>query len=316
MHMQASRFSSVIGHADILHLLESSLMRPAAAYLFYGPAHVGKRTVAELFMKGLLGVRNEESLLSQPDFFCLEPQEGKRIISVEQVREFRERAVLRPVKAERSVLFFPSADQLNEQGMNALLKVVEEPPAQAVFVMLAEDLVRIPKTIQSRSVMLHFHRVPVESIRDAMKQIQGFNNGSNLDALDVRGLPGLLLGDMDGGNASQKKEAMDLVLALLAAASVGSQLEAVEQVAKWCEAQDDSLSAWRMWCDLASRSLIEKLPTSPQILPLAWGILEAMRAIGSPISPRLSLEAAITQQSHLPPVVSHLPRPTGVVYLP
>lgn len=314
--MQDSSFSSVIGHRHITRLLDASLGHPAPAYLLYGPAHVGKRTVAELFMKALLGLVPEASLFSHPDFYALVPQEGKRMISVEQVREFREHAALRPVQAPRSVLFLPLADQLNEQGMNALLKIIEEPPAQAVFILLAEDISRIPKTIQSRSVALHFERVPVEDIQDALRIQSGDNNVSIVDALQFRGLPGKIFSQSTPEERSRQQEISALVEMLCAAVSLGKALEATERVSAWCDGQEDAGSAWREWCSSASRRMVEVLPTDPTRLPLAWGILEAMRLVGSPISPRMGLEAGLTHGESSPPVISHLSRPIGMVYFP
>ena len=64
-----------------------------------------------------------------------------------------------------------------------------------------------------------------------------------------------------------------------------------------------------------SRLLISHLSTRPELLGLAHGVLQMWRSLGSAVPPRIGIEAAITQGAQLPEIVSHLPRPLGVVYL-
>lgn len=313
--MEISRFDQIVGHQSIIRLLQASLEHPAAAYLFLGPAHVGKRTVAEVFMKQLLGLTEQQSLISHPDFSVLEPLEGKNLVSVEQVRDFRERASLKPMQASRSVMFFPHADRLNDQGMNALLKVMEEPPAQAVFVMLAEDVSRIPRTVQSRAVILNFQRVPIEQLQEALMKQGVSNNDSKIESLKSRGLPGKVFGSSAGEVVALEAKALELAERLVHARSIGAQLEQVEFIAKWCDDQEDAVQAWSMWGEQMSRLLISQLASRPELLGLAHGVLQMWRTLGSAVPPRIGLEAAITQGAQLPEIVSHLPRPLGVVYL-
>src|SRR6185369_10150232 len=98
----------------------------------------GKRTIAEQFVRALLGRPIDDPYWkAQADLVLLEPEEGKTQISVEQVRDARTRLSMRPMSAPRVVAYIPHADRLNESGTNALLKVLEEPPAGAVFVLVA-----------------------------------------------------------------------------------------------------------------------------------------------------------------------------------
>ncbi len=313
--MESSLFDQVIGHQAICRLLAASASHPAPAYLFLGPAHIGKMTVADIFIRALLGLEPGQPYTSHPDFFELKPLEEKNIVSVEQVRDFRERAYLRPVAAPRKVLLFPVADRLNEQGMNALLKVIEEPPADAVFILIAEELSRIPRTIQSRSVSLSFTRVKNEYIVESLVRQGVDNNEAQLYSSEARGLPGLALSAMRRLPLPETDaECIHFSQAFINAKNPGERLELVEAIAKWCDAQDDANGAWMAWCNVVSRGLVEQMPQSTEAVVLGWGVLQAMRQIGSSVSPRVALEAAITQVGQIPSVVSHLPHSTPMVY--
>lgn len=308
-------FDQVIGHQAVCRLLAASVARPAPAYLFFGPAHIGKATVADAFIRALLGLTPDQPYMSHPDFFCLKPLEEKNMVSVEQVRDFRERAYLRPIAAARKVLLFPVADRLNEQGMNALLKVMEEPPADAVFILIAEDVSRIPRTVQSRSVLLSFTRVPNEHIVESLIQQGVDNNEAKLYSSNSRGLPGLALAEKQHLALPETDvECRQFCQRFLEAKNPGQRLEVVEALSKWCDAQDDAAACWKAWCSIVSRELIQRIEQNPELMSLSWGVLQAMRQIGSSVSPRLALEAAITQVHGLPFVVSHLPHSSPVVY--
>jgi len=132
--------TGIVGHATVLRILESRLSQPANGYVFFGVPHLGKRTVAERFVSALLSDPTTDYQLQttnsriHPDLIVLEPEEGKTQVSVEQVRKARARLSERPMVASRCVLFVPDANRMNEEGWNALLKVLEEPPAGARLV--------------------------------------------------------------------------------------------------------------------------------------------------------------------------------------
>lgn len=143
---------------NVLRLLERWAEHPAPGYLFTGREHPEKRMATERFIRALLGVGENDGRpwTAHPDVVVVEPEEGKIIVSSEIVRNVRLRVAERPLVAPRIVVFIPRLDRLNEEGMNALLKVLEEPGAGAVFVTSAENQSRIPMTVQSRLVHVPF----------------------------------------------------------------------------------------------------------------------------------------------------------------
>jgi hypothetical protein len=277
-----------IGHEAIVRILEASLKDPAPAYLLVGPAHLGKRTLAERYVRLLLGLPVEDPhWTAHPDISVLDTAEGKAQISIEQIRELRERVFMRPVRAPRSVVYIPAADRLNESGTNALLKVIEEPPAGAVFVLVAEDLGRLPLTVRSRSVVLPFDNVPIQAIADGL-EARGVNPTEALArAHSSRGRPGLAIDSQNvtaGGSV--------FIRQFLQAKNAGARLAFIEELAKACDSTEEPAAAWREALLSAMQELSVWLGRDPRRSTVTGlAVLTALQAVGTSISPRLALEA-------------------------
>ena len=91
-----------------------------------------------------------------PDFICLDLEEGKKNISISQIRELGRLVSARPNEAKHRVICIPSAGQMNIQAQNALLKVLEEPPEQTFFILCADDGTQLLPTILSRCRKIRF----------------------------------------------------------------------------------------------------------------------------------------------------------------
>ena len=126
-----------MGNRAALRRLEKALETGGAshAYLFYGPAGVGKRTVARRFGAVLVaggdgGAEDRARRGLHPDLSEVEPEGA--FTTIGQVREVVNLAASRPFEGTRRV-FILEADTLNVQAANALLKTLEEPEGEAVF---------------------------------------------------------------------------------------------------------------------------------------------------------------------------------------
>lgn len=91
---------------------------------------------------------------NHPDITVLSPPEGKKEISVDQARSLRSDAYIRPNEAARKVYLIDPADALNPAAQNVLLKVVEEGPAYAAFVLLVSQPGAVLETLRSRCELL------------------------------------------------------------------------------------------------------------------------------------------------------------------
>src|SRR5207245_4801121 len=121
---------------------------PAHAYLFHGPAGVGKRRLALAFAGELLGDPGRTERRAHPDLYVLEPLGDQ--IRIDAVRELRRDLHMRPFEADRRVYLIAGADLMNEDAADALLKDLEEPPRYAVILLVASDLGPLPETVRSR----------------------------------------------------------------------------------------------------------------------------------------------------------------------
>ncbi len=87
---------------------------------------------------------------SNPDVTFVVPEKDKKTVTVDQIRALRSETVVLPHAAERRVFIIKDALQLNEQGQNALLKTLEEPPETVVFVILVDSKASLLPTVVSR----------------------------------------------------------------------------------------------------------------------------------------------------------------------
>ena len=124
-------FDGIVGNAGAIRLLENGLAtgQVAHAYLFFGPAGVGKRTVARLFGAALVAggdaaAEDRARRGLHPDLSEVRPEGA--FTTIGQVREILRLASGRPFEGARRV-FILEADTLNQPAANALLKTLEEP---------------------------------------------------------------------------------------------------------------------------------------------------------------------------------------------
>ena len=164
-----SAFESVPEQLEAKRLLAAALAEgPVHAYLFHGPAGVGKRELARRFAAELLGEHARVERGSHPDLYILEPLGDQ--IRIDDVRALRRDLHMRPFEADRRVYLVHAADTMNEDAADALLKDLEEPPPYAVIVLVAEDLGPLPETIRSRCQLVPFRRLSETAVRAAVRE--------------------------------------------------------------------------------------------------------------------------------------------------
>jgi len=187
----------LIGHGPVLGLLAEEANHPAQAYLFVGPANVGKATVARRFAAALLceGDGDCQRRVIQgihPDLAIVEP-DGRTALTVDQARATVAMASLAPVEGGRKVFLFEEAGLMNDEAANALLKTLEEPTRSTVFLLVTDSEDDLPATVASRARIVHFGRVAEGEVIEALL---GFNIDPDQAANAARisgGRPGLAL---------------------------------------------------------------------------------------------------------------------------
>ncbi|MDQ3874130.1 MAG: hypothetical protein M3322_01070 [Actinomycetota bacterium] len=150
---------------DAQRLLAAAVREgPAHAYLFHGPAGVGKRAAALAFAGELIGDPGRVARRAHPDLYLVEPLGDQ--IRIDEIRALRRDLHMRPFEAGRRVYLVFSAELMNDDAADALLKDLEEPPPYAVVVLVADQLGPVPETIRSRCQPVPFRRLAERTVRE------------------------------------------------------------------------------------------------------------------------------------------------------
>lgn len=185
-------FEEVTGQEIITQTLRNALEhdRLHHAYLFSGARGVGKTTTARILAKALNCHKTKDKpnltpcLLTDKDPCpsCIEISESRSIdvleidaasnTGIENVREtIIDNINFNPTRDRYRVFIIDEVHQLSKPAFNALLKTLEEPPSNVVFVMATTELHKVPDTILSRCQEFEFRTIPLQKIFDRLKLI-------------------------------------------------------------------------------------------------------------------------------------------------
>jgi DNA polymerase-3 subunit delta' len=204
-------FDSVSEQAEAKRLLRAALAEPAHAYLFHGPAGIGKRKAAVAFAAELIGEHDRVERGAHPDVYVLEPLGDQ--IRIDAIRELRRDLHMRPYEADRRVYLVLGAHLLNDEAADALLKDLEEPPAYAVIVLVADELGPLSETIRSRCQLVPFRRLSEQAVREAVAA-----RSPDLSANETATIARVASGRLDRAERLLDPEASERRAALLAVA--------------------------------------------------------------------------------------------------
>lgn len=174
-------WDSVLGHEQNKEFLRNFLQREARphALLFCGAEGLGKKKLALEFAKTFLCLNGKgddgceacrllnfaDGNVSHPDFILVERLPEKRDLSIEQMRELAKQAAFAPVLSKNKICIVEDADRLTEAAANSFLKLLEEPPAGWLIILLASSEDKLLTTILSRVVKLRFNPLAVADVK-------------------------------------------------------------------------------------------------------------------------------------------------------
>ncbi len=168
------------------------------AILIEGDVGTGKHTLARCIASAAVCERENRpcgecrgchlaAVGSHPDIWFTQPEEGKKNITVAQIRAMRTEAYSKPHLADRRVFVIDRADSMNEQAQNALLKVLEEPPGAAIFVLIAESKASLLETILSRCTVFSLVPPDIQTAVAVLKENSGYAEDAVRAALQESG---------------------------------------------------------------------------------------------------------------------------------
>ena len=199
-------FDDVVGQSHITDTLKQQVAgdRLSHAYLFTGTRGTGKTTCAKILARAVncqdlqdgnpcnrcpacLGIENGSIL----DVLELDAASNN---GVDQVRALRDEAVYTPAAVRKRVYIVDEVHMLSTPAFNALLKILEEPPAHLMFILATTELHKVPATIKSRCQQFSFKRILPGQIAQRLEYVAG------QEGIDLTGRGAALLSRLaDGG---------------------------------------------------------------------------------------------------------------------
>lgn len=173
-----------IGQQSILSFFDLAIKneQSAQAYCLVGPSQIGKRTLAKILAARILNVELEK-LRFNSDYYYVERLEDektgkkKKEISVDQARGLRAQLYNHSWLNGYKIAIIDEAELLNEESGNALLKILEEPPAKSIIFLLTENDALLLPTIRSRCQVLQLKPVSDWEIE---KYLQSISDNKNI----------------------------------------------------------------------------------------------------------------------------------------
>lgn len=223
-------WDSVLGHEQNKEFLQNFLQREARphALLFCGAEGLGKKKLALEFAKTFLCLNGKgddgceacrllnfaDGNVSHPDFILVERLPEKRDLSIEQMRDLAKQAAFAPVLSKNKICIVEDADRLTEAAANSFLKLLEEPPAGWLIILLAGSEDKLLTTILSRVVKLRFNPLAVAEVKKLLLERGVAENESEVLARISEGSVGTALNLNEQNALEYRQTALSFLEAL------------------------------------------------------------------------------------------------------
>jgi DNA polymerase III subunit delta' len=272
-----------IGNQKTFNLLAKSLKNGQLnhAYIFSGPEHVGKFTLAKMFAFGAISgseLGKETDALNknaQLDLLVIAPEISEkkgvskmRDIPIESIRDAQKSLSLFPFQGKYKIMLIDEAQKMSTSAQNALLKMLEEPNPTTIIILVTSEVDRLLATVQSRCQTINFGLVGDEEILDFFPQ--------NVVSLSA-GRPGLAKIIIENKEEFDFRSEAILDFDKIVSGSINERLVLAEEFSKNIGKTLDKLNFW-LWemrkkaflaKDFERRNLyagMEKIETSMSVL--------------------------------------------------
>lgn len=180
-------FEEMIGQRSVVQTLQNAIRtnRVTQAYLFSGMRGTGKTTAARILAKALNCANGPTPTPCNTCESCLEIREDRSIDvleidgasnrGIDDIRALREGLKYKPIRSRYKIIIIDEVHQVTGPAFNALLKTLEEPPENTVFIFATTEFNKVPPTIVSRCQHFEFKKISQKEIINHLMDISKSN---------------------------------------------------------------------------------------------------------------------------------------------
>ena len=177
------RFDEVVGQIHVSKTLKNAIInnRIAHAYLFTGPRGTGKTSSAKILAKAVncLNIMDGEPCdqcvnclaINQGNFLDVLEIDAASNRGIDEIRDIRDKVKFAPSQGKCKVYIIDEVHMLTSEAFNALLKTLEEPPSNILFILATTEPQKIPPTILSRCQRFDFRKISDQEIKNHLAEI-------------------------------------------------------------------------------------------------------------------------------------------------